>query len=124
MSLTTVTKIDWTVKKSGRLIPKLYITPVNIPDPRGHIKVSKIHAHSAWWLLEKKAGVGAVLFLDTPYVFSVQSKAIPDVPQNCLCGSSVLISGRHIICPNEMCQFKGNGIITTDVPIYWVRFKM
>lgn len=118
--MTTVEKIEWSLKQSGNLIPKLHITPVYIPDPRGHIKVSKIHAHNAWWLMGKGSGVGSKIFLDTPYSFSVNFPMVPDIPQYCLCGRQFALNGRHFQCTNDECTHRGIGIIVCNVPISWV----
>lgn len=121
MAMTTVDSIQWVIKNNGRIVPRLMIRPVNIPGPCGHVLISRVHAHNAWWLLEKNAGVGAHIFLDTPQRFSVNLKAVPDVPQNCLCGSAIVLDGRHIKCPNELCEFRGNGIIHARHKIFWVK---
>lgn len=123
MALTTVKEIQWKIRKSGVIAPTLVITPIYLPGPNGRIKISKVFAHSAWWLLEKNAGVDAHIFLDTPQRFSVNLKAVPDVPQNCLCGSAVKLYGRHIKCPNEKCEFQGNGIIFARHKLFWVNPK-
>jgi len=118
-----VNEIHWRIRSSGIIAPTLIITPIYLPSPNGHIKISKVFAHSAWWLLEKNAGIGAHIFLDTPQRFSVNLKAVPDVPQNCLCGATVILDGRHIKCCNGKCEFRRNGVIFSRYKIFWVTPK-
>jgi hypothetical protein len=114
--MPTVQRIEWSLKTSGRLIPKLHITPVTFQGR----KVNSIHAHNAWWLLEKCAGVGAIIHLDNHYTFNVNFPMVPDIPQYCLCGQQFSLNGRHFQCVNIFCKHGGSGTIVCDQPISWV----
>ena len=128
MSMTKVEKIEWKIKESGRLIPKLHVSPVYLPGRQN--KVKTIHAYNAWWCLDKCVGVGASVFLaddlgnGAAYIKAVNFPMVPDVPQFCLCGIMFKLRGRHLVCMNETCEFKGNGVIMLDVPIHWVNAKI
>lgn len=120
MANTVIQKIHWKIRNSGQIVPTLVVEPTHLPGPSGKLRIQNVFGYSAQYIMERNAGVGAYIFLDTPQRFSVNLEMVPDVPQNCLCGSATKMVGRHLVCPHNKCEYRGNGTIVSSQSIWWV----
>jgi len=105
---TEVDHIEWNTSRTGKIVPLIYINPVNL----GGATISKCAGFNARFLLDNAIGKGAKIKIVRsgdviPYVESVVEEAEQvEIPAQCpSCGSDVAWDDTrvNIICNNSNC---------------------
>lgn len=123
MTMATIDVIEYELKASGRLIPRLHFkgTPIVKGKPCGYVTGYNVEYIMTNWL-----GVGAIVFLDRDKANRAKITwnnfpMFPDSPQYCNCGPLFTRVGKDFICNNEGCTFKGNAVWFMKERINWLR---
>ncbi len=103
-----VTKVEWKVSRTGRVVPVVHITPTEIQG----VTISKATGFNAQFIVDNKIGKGSVVNMVRsgdviPYITeSVSSlEHHPYLPHNCpSCESGLVIVGVDVVCKNPLCQ--------------------
>jgi DNA ligase (NAD+) len=103
-----VTKVEWKVSRTGRVVPVVHITPTEIQG----VTISKATGFNAQFIVDNKIGKGSVVNMVRsgdviPYITeSVSSlEHYPYLPHNCpSCESGLVIVGVDVVCKNPLCQ--------------------
>jgi DNA ligase (NAD+) len=102
----TVKKVNWSVSRTGRVIPVVEIDPVNI----GGVTVKNVTGHNAKFVYENKIGKDSVIKIVRsgdviPYILNVEKESDNfEYIENCpMCGNMLIISGVDIICNSDDC---------------------
>lgn len=107
---TTVTGIEWTLQKSGRLIPVVQMAPVELSGA----VVRRATANNADFILQKGIKPGKRIRVQRsneviPHIMGEELSDTfdGDVPENCPhCGSILIKDGVHLRCINPNCKEK------------------
>ena len=106
--ITTVTSVEWEVKRSGKIQPVVHIEPIDISGS----EVTKATGFNYKFIVDNKIGegseIGIVLSGEIiPYITDVFKEGVCTVPCVCpSCGSDVLTtsSGVDLQCINNDCK--------------------
>ena len=103
---TEVLKVEWNVSRTGKLIPLVYVSPVEV----GGITIGKATGFNAKFILDSDIDIGTKIKIIRsgdviPYIDSVISgHGMLKFPQKCPCCDSLLVSeGVHLVCKNMNC---------------------
>ncbi len=106
---TTVTKIEWSVGRTGRVVPVVHIDQIEIDG----VEIDHPTGHNYDWLRKNKIGKGAIVTIirsgDTiPKITStIKPAKIPVRPRKCpSCNSILKLEGVDLICPSPNCRDK------------------
>lgn len=105
---TEVIGVEWTLQRSGKLIPVVIMSPVELS---GAI-VRRATANNARNVLDSKIGIGSKILVKRsneviPYVEAVVSPTGADLPIVCPhCGKTLDWEGVHLVCSNDNCEEK------------------
>lgn len=102
---TTITKIEWSISKTGILIPTCIFDEIKING----CSISRCHAHNKKNLEIKKIGIGAVVSVVRvgnviPYIEQVIHEGQPVILVVCpFCNHKINVSTLNYICANQKC---------------------
>ena len=106
---TTVTEIEWSVSRTGRVVPVVHIDQIEIDG----VAIEHPTGHNYDWLRKQCIGKGAIITVirsgDTiPKITSVISPAkIPARPKRCQsCNSILKLDGVDLVCTSKNCRQK------------------
>ena len=104
---TTVERVEYSLTRTGRLVPRVWFNPINLSGAR----VSKATGHNAAYIRDNCIGEGAIVEVVRsgeviPYITDVVSPvSTPDLPTNCpVCNHSTKWSGVDLVCSNPECD--------------------
>jgi len=102
---TEVIGVEWTLQKSGRLIPVAIMKPVELSGAL----VRRATANNAANVLDQGIDVGAIVEICRsneviPKILKTLSPAEVRLPRECPhCGKSLVTEGVHLVCVNDSC---------------------
>lgn len=102
---TTVIGVEWTLQKSGRLIPVVIMNPIELSGAL----VRRATANNAANVLDQGLDVGAIIEVCRaneviPYINKTISPAEVRLPNVCpSCGKGLITDGVHLVCTNPDC---------------------
>jgi DNA ligase (NAD+) len=113
--VTTVVDIEWEVSRTGRFVPVIVVEPYVIDG----VTITRISANNAAWISEMGLGVGATINATRangviPHVKSTITRVEIDLSGTVCpeCGEPLHMHGRDLICTNDVCPSKINGMIS------------
>jgi DNA ligase (NAD+) len=118
---TVLRDVEWSCRTGLRVTPVARLEPVEV----GGVKVRNATLHNADYIEALGVRLGDVILVERkgdviPQVVRVleaRGGPRPEVPRECpTCGTAVVASGKHLVCPNAECPGKSHG----DV-MRWVR---
>lgn len=105
---TEVIGVEWTLQRSGKLIPVVIMSPVELSSAI----VRRATANNAKNVLDSEIGIGSKILVKRsneviPYVEAVVSPTGADLPIVCPhCGKTLDWEGVHLVCSNDNCEEK------------------
>ena len=102
---TEVIGVEWTLQRSGKLIPVVIMSPVELSGAL----VRRATANNAKNILDSKIGIGSKILVKRsneviPYVEDVIAPTGADLPTVCPhCGQPLVWEGVHLVCENTKC---------------------
>lgn len=108
---STVTDVDWTLSRTGKLIPRVWINPVHLSGAL----ISKATGFNAQYIKDNQISKGAVITIlrSGEVIPDIQSvdKIADDydegkvIPTTCpVCGHKLEWSGVNLVCTNNECE--------------------
>lgn len=105
---TKVIGIEWTLQRSGKLIPVVIMSPVELSGAL----VRRATANNAKNILDNQIGISSKILVKRsneviPYVEKVLEPTGADLPTVCPhCGKPLDWDGVHLVCSNDNCEEK------------------
>jgi DNA ligase (NAD+) len=102
-----VDHIQWNITRTGRLVP---IVIIKDPPIINSVKISKVTAHNAKYIVDNKIGSGSKICIIRsgdviPYIEEVITPSTPSTPTKCpFCDKKLKWSSVDLICENPKCE--------------------
>jgi len=101
-----VIDIKWNTSRKGRVIPLVYIEPIDIDGST----ISKVTGHNAQYVIENGITIGTTITIVKsgdviPYIVDVVDGTVADAPPKCAtCGGGLHLKGVDLLCSNKKCE--------------------
>ena len=106
---TKVQKVEWRVGRTGRVIPLVWVEPIEIQG----VTIQKATGFNYKFIVDHKLGKGSTVSIVRsgdviPYIVNVENEGTgPRIPHNCpSCGEGLSPIGVDLVCKNPECGSK------------------